>query len=476
MHIDVLLRFMVKQQASDLHVKPKRPPLVRLKGRLIPLKANPLSPEDLENMLQEILTDRQRDQLQDQLYADFGYSLHGVSRFRATVFYQRGTLSGVFRRVPFEFPGIDEWGLPEVLKEFTDLRQGLVLVTGPTGSGKSSTLAAMMREVIQKRLVHVVTIEDPIEFLIKDELGAITQREVGSDTRNFADALRNTLRQDPDVIMVGEMRDLETMRTALTAAETGHLVFSTLHTNGAAHTVDRIIDTFPDGAHRQVRQQLGMVLQGVVSLELVQRKDGEGLIAAVEILRSSPRVGKLISEGNTGELHEEIGKSVSFYRMQTMNQSLLALVINGVVHPSVALAASPASDELDLMLRKWLYTGAVEGEDAMADSMADYSKIQELLEIRRLYEELQDKYETDMAEAGSRVEYMESELRQRSDAEGSTETRVQELEKELEHARRALEVQRQEWESKVERLQVRIKELLAAETGTDSGRPGFFRR
>ena len=306
MTIDELLRFMVQQDASDLHLKPMRPPLLRINGKLLPLKTDPLHPDLLRDMLNALLNDKLKQQLEDNGAIDFGHSVSGISRFRASVFMQRGTLCAVFRRVPFEFPSLDDWGLPPVLTELTKLSQGLVLITGPTGSGKSSTLAAMMRMVINTRLVHVVTIEDPIEFLLNDNLGAVTQREIGTDTPGFAAALRNALRQDPDVIMVGETRDLPTIQTVLTAAETGHLVFSTVHTNGAAQTIDRIIDQFPEGNHRQIRQQLASVLQGIISLKLVERADGTGLIAAVEILRQSPRVSKLIMDGTLEALEEEI--------------------------------------------------------------------------------------------------------------------------------------------------------------------------
>ncbi len=218
----------------------------------MPIQAQPLPPEHIDKLIKEVLSEKQKKHLEEFLYVDFGYSLPGVSRFRATVFFQRGTVSAVFRRIPFNFPSIDDWGLPEVIYDFCKLPQGLILVTGPTGSGKSSTLAAMIKEISEKRAVHIVTIEDPIEFLFRDATGAISQREVGDDTGSFHQALRNTLRQDPDVIMVGEMRDPETIMTAMTAAETGHLVFSTLHTNSAAQSIDRIIDSFPEGQHRQI--------------------------------------------------------------------------------------------------------------------------------------------------------------------------------------------------------------------------------
>ncbi|MDB4324882.1 PilT/PilU family type 4a pilus ATPase [bacterium] len=350
--IDDLLRFMVEQDASDLHLKPRRPPLVRMNGKLLPLKMEPLAPDAIPRLLEPVITERQATKLEDELSIDFGYSVGGLSRFRCSVFHQRGTLSAVFRRVPFDFRSLDDWGLPEVLKEFTRLPQGLVLITGATGSGKSSTLAAMMRLVTQTRLVHVVTIEDPIEFLLNDNKGSVSQREVGTDTPSFEQALRNVLRQDPDVIMVGEMRDATTIQTVLTAAETGHLAFSTVHTNSATQTLDRIIDSFPEGNHRQIRLQLASVLEAVVSLKLVERKDEQGLVAAVEIMRRTPRVAKLIQEGNLEALDEEIEGSVSYYKMQSMNQSLAALVANGVVDYETALSTSSNPGDLDLILRK----------------------------------------------------------------------------------------------------------------------------
>src|SRR5437867_2392369 len=312
MRIDELLKRLAEEEASDLHLKPMRPPMLRSKGKLVEIGDQPLPPAVLKEALHQVLTDRQREQLEENLYLDFGYSLPGVSRFRGAIYHQRGTLAAVFRRVPFKFPTLSEWGLPDSLKEFTRLNQGLVLVTGPAGAGKSSTLAALIREILDTRLLHVVTIEDPIEFLLADLLGSVSQREVGTDTRSFAEALRNTLRQDPDVIMVGEMRDLETVATVLTAAETGHFVLSTLHSNSAAQTIDRVIDAFPEGQQRQVRLQLAQILQGVVCLQLVERSDGLGMVAAVEVLRKNPRISKLVGEGKIAELHEEMERSVSF--------------------------------------------------------------------------------------------------------------------------------------------------------------------
>ena len=239
---------MAKKEASDLHLKPMRPPLLRIKGRLIPLNADALQPKDLEEMLLEILTPAQRERLEKNQSVDVGYGLTGVARFRCNIFIQRGSFAAVFRRIPFKLPSIAELNLPEVLESFVHLPKGLVLVTGPTGSGKSTTLAGVMRSIIEKRPVHIVTIEDPIEFLFADGKAAVSQREVGTDSPSFDEALKNMFRQDPDVIMVGEMRDWGTMQTVITAAETGHLVFSTLHTNSAAQSIDRIIDSCPPGA------------------------------------------------------------------------------------------------------------------------------------------------------------------------------------------------------------------------------------
>jgi len=485
MKIDDLLRFMVQQEASDLHIKPMRPPLLRVKGKLLPLKADPLPPEHVREMLHAILTERNRETLDERLAVDFGYSLAGVSRFRASVFHQRGTLSGVFRRVPFDFPSLDDWGLPKVLKDTATLPQGLVLITGPTGSGKSSTLAAIMRLISDTRLVHVVTIEDPIEFLLKDGLGAVTQREIGTDTPSFADALRNALRQDPDVIMVGEMRDRTTAETVLQAAETGHLVFSTLHTNSATQTIDRIIDQFPSDQQRQIRQQLAAVLQYVVSLRLVERADGSGMVAAVEILRHTPRVQKLIQEGNLDALQEEIENSVSYHRMQTMNQSLAALVLHQAVRRETALEASTNPGDLDLLLRKMTFA-AEHGEEGtdMAETLSDFSKILELQEIRKAYDELQDSVRQQLAERDDEIRRLREELSRLDTTDTGESAETASLRSENERLAGQIQVVRQEYEAKIERLNARIKDLSGGAptpvTGTrpvaDDGRRGFFRR
>jgi twitching motility protein PilT len=481
--LDDLLVFMVQQEASDLHLKPMRPPLLRLKGKLIPLKGAPLRPDDLDRLLRDRLNERQTQALEQRQCCEFGYSVPGVSRFRGTVFFQRGTLGAVFRRVPFKFPSLDDWKLPDVLKELIDLRQGLVLVTGPTGSGKSSTLAALMHEIINKRLVHIVTIEDPIEFLLNDGLASVTQREVGADTPTFESALRNALRQDPDVIMVGENRDLNTMSTTLTAAETGHVVFTTLHTNSAAQTIDRIIDMFPAEQHRQVRQQLSQVLKAVISMHLVERADGQGLVAAIEILRDSPRASKLIKDGNIADLHEEIERSVDFHRMQSMNQSLAALVIHGVITRETAIQNSTNAADLDLMLRKFFF-GATRrqsqsGEEQEMPSDADYSRIHKLLEIEKLYDDLQERHHQEVHDRDQRIRELQHELRARMESDAQSDTRVRSAEEERDRAARAVESQRVEFETQIQRLQARIRELQS--TGADpaggrGGGGGLFRR
>jgi twitching motility protein PilT len=495
-----LLRFTVQQKASDLHVKPMRPPLLRVEGKLLPVKAQPIPPEELTKMIVEILTPKQRAHLEEKLFVDFGYSIPGVSRFRATVFFQRGTMSGVFRRIPFNFPTLDDWGLPPVLIELCHIPQGLVLVTGPTGAGKSSTLAAMIREITEKSPLHIVTIEDPIEFLFRDGTASITQREVGDDTHSFHEALRNTLRQDPDVIMVGEMRDSETIMTAMTAAETGHLVLSTLHTNSAPQTIDRILDSFPEGQHRQVRIQLSQVLRGIVSLQLVERCDQSGLIAAVEILRDNPKIQKMILEGNIGEIGEEIEKCVSYYKMQTMNQSLIALVLNRVITKETAIKISTNPTELDMELRKFLYAAEKPAEEIsvsdflemgeddqkkrvepMAEPLSDYSKIVELQEIKKLYEEIREKHGIQLADKDENIQRLQDDLRVKDEEINDLKNEIQNGASEREKLKQQLQFTKNDLESKIVRLQERIQQLSAPAAVPSAGmseksKPGFFKK
>src|SRR5581483_4360333 len=255
----------------------------------------------LHEMMESILTPQQKAKLEQNMSVDLGYGVHGLARFRGNIYLQRGTVAAAFRLIPFSIKSLGELDLPQVMLDFCELPMGLVLITGPTGSGKSTSLAAMIKHITQRRQVHIITIEDPIEFLFTDGQASISQREVGTDTTHFTEALRNAMRQDPDVIMVGEMRDPETVSTVITAAETGHLVFSTLHTNSAPQTVDRILDTFPADQQTQVRAQLAQILKGVVSMKLVERADGQGRVATLEILRASPKISKMIEEGEISQ-------------------------------------------------------------------------------------------------------------------------------------------------------------------------------
>jgi twitching motility protein PilT len=500
LHVNELLKFMASQEASDLHLKAMRPPLIRKEGKLFPTDGQPLSLQDLEELIMAILNKKQKAHLEENLFVDFGYSLPGVSRFRATVFYQRSNLGAVFRRIPFDFPTLDDWGLPDVMNEICKIPVGLVLVTGPTGSGKSSTLAAMIKEIIDKEPLHVVTIEDPIEFLFKDTVGSVSQREVGDDTRSFHQALRNTLRQDPDVIMVGEMRDAETIMTAMTAAETGHLVLSTLHTNSAAQSIDRIVDSFPSGQHRQIRIQLSQVLKAIISLKLVSRADQSGLTAAVEIMRDNPKISRLILEGNIAEIDEEVEKSVSFFKMQTMNQSLMALVLNKTISRETALRASTNPADLDRELRKFFYgkenapTPAEEvdqdgysisdyyqmeekstGGEVMAERFSDFSKIVELQEIKKLYEEIQIKHTREMAEKDEAILNLKEDLRLKTDEITNVKGQVQAANQEREKIKQQLTFTKNDLEAKIQRLQERIQQLSPAPQPAEKSK-GFFKK
>ena len=356
MKLSQLLKLMTEKEASDLHVKPMRPPLLRVHGKLVPLKLDPLKPDEIKEMLLPMLSPQQKAKLEEKLSIDLGYGVQGLARFRGNIYVQRGTLAAAFRRVPYDILSIDDWELPPVLEELCDMPMGLVLVTGPTGSGKSTTLAAMINRVVKTRPDHVITIEDPIEFLFSDDLSSVAQREVGMDTISFTEALRNAMRQDPDVIMVGEMRDPETISTVLTAAETGHLVFSTLHTNSAMQTIDRILDSFPSEQQKQIRLQMAQVLKGVVSMQLLERADSSGMVAAQEIMRATPRISALIEKGETNKLLEEVESSVSYYRMQSMNQSLLALLVHTTISYDEAMRATPDPEDLSLKLRKMFPT------------------------------------------------------------------------------------------------------------------------
>ena len=456
MDLDSLLRLMTEKGASDLHLKPKRPPLLRVHGKLMPLELAPLKPSEIEKMVEKIINPAQKAQLEERMALDLGYGVHGLSRFRGNIYVQRGTTAAAFRRIPFEVPGYDDLGLPSVLDQFTNLNTGLVLVTGPTGSGKSTTLATLIRSIKGRRPVHIITIEDPIEFLFSDDVATISQREIGTDTPSFGDALRNAMRQDPDVIMVGEMRDAETVATVISAAETGHLVFSTLHTNSAAQTIDRILDHFPGNLQNQIRQQLSQVLQGVVSMKLVEKKDGEGLVPALEILRGSPRVAELIARGQTKELLEEIEGSVAYYGMQSLNQSLMALLVHDEISYREAMHQSPDPEDLSLKLRRMFPEIEERGEMSAA---SDFSQILELMEIRKLYEEQEEKNRLRMGEKDEMIKTLEQTIADRDQSLGQLRDEADEARKQREKMKAEYDRLRTEAQEKIDKLGERIRQL-----------------
>ena len=456
-----MLVYMAKQEASDLHLKPMRPPLIRVRGRLIPIPGSEaLKPGDLEKILLPVLNKTQREKFDAVQSVDFGYGVPGVARFRGNMYMQRGTVGGVFRRIPIQIKGIEELELPLSVQDMTKIPDGLVLVTGPTGSGKSTTLAAMISDIAAREPLHIVTIEDPIEFLFMDRVAAISQREVGTDTPNFREALRNSMRQDPAVVMVGEMRDIETMQTVLTAAETGHLVFSTLHTNNAAQTIDRIIDAFPADQHKQIRSQLALVLRGIISLKLIKTREGN-LTAAVEVLKNSPRVAKLIEDGHTKDILEEIESSVGLYRMQSMNQSLIALLAHQKISYQDAMELSSDRDDLSLKLRKLfpqIEERVRQGGD-MAPSYSDFSQITELMDIKRLYEEQEANWRLRIAEKDEELETLRHDLEFQRQQSSQKQTGHSAKDEEIARLKSELERFRSEAQGKINQLQERIKEL-----------------
>src|SRR3954464_8058142 len=341
---DVMLETM-RQGASDLHLTAGSAPLIRIRGQLIPLDTPILTPQAVREVVYSILTDEQRKRLENDWQIDFAYSLPGAARFRVNAYFQRASIGAAFRLIPSEMPALDSLDLPPVLRDLTKKPRGFVLVTGPTGSGKSTTLAAMLDAINEERHEHIMTIEDPIEFLHKHKNCIVNQRELGADAKSFGLALKAALRQDPDVILVGEMRDLETISTALTAAETGHLVFATLHTQDTAQTVDRIIDVFPSHQQGQVRMQLAVGLQGIVTQTLIPTADGAGRCLAAEILVPTAGVRNLIREGKIHQIYSLIQTGAN-HGMQTMDASLAALVRKGQIDMKTAESRSSNPTEL----------------------------------------------------------------------------------------------------------------------------------
>ncbi|HPS78252.1 MAG TPA: PilT/PilU family type 4a pilus ATPase [Thermoanaerobaculaceae bacterium] len=485
--LDDLLKFMTKKGASDLHVKPMRPPLLRIGGNLTPIKSVPLKPKEVEEMIMALLSPAQRQKLEEHQSVDLGYGVPGVARFRCNVFVQRGSYAAVFRRIPFDIKNYADLNLPDVVATFAHIPAGMVLITGPTGSGKSTTLAAIVQDISRVRPCHIVTIEDPIEFLFGDHMATISQREVGTDTPAFREALRNAMRQDPDVIMVGEMRDRETMATTMTAAETGHLVFSTLHTNSAAQTIDRIIDTFPSDQQGQLKSQLAQILKAVVSMQLLPRADGQGLVPACEILVNSPKVSKHIEHGEIKEIYNEIETSVGYYRMQTMNQSLIALLVNGTITYDVARERSGDPEDLSLKLRK-MFPKIEESqrEGAPMPAPGDFAQIVELMEIKKLYEEQEERWKSRYLEKDEQIAQLQGDLAELRQEAATSGTTLAELRNQLEAARAERERLVQEANLRIDKLNERIRDLnqqMVGGRGAATAAPppekppsGFFKR
>lgn len=345
-----LLRLMMDKGASDLHITAGSSPRLRINGKLVPMEVPPLTPAETKELCYSILTDSQRHKFEEAQELDLSFGVKGMSRFRANIFIQRGTVAGAFRAIPYKIMSFKELGLPPVVEELTKKPRGLVLVTGPTGSGKSTTLAAMIDRINQERSDHIITIEDPIEYLHRSKTALINQREVGSDTSAFKSALKYVLRQDPDVVLIGEMRDLETIETALTIAETGHLCFATLHTNSCVQTINRIIDVFPAHQQPQVRAQLSFVLEGVISQLLLPRADGNGRVLAVEVMIPNPAIRNLIREEKIHQIYSQMQVGQAKFGMQTMNQGLLSLYQRRLITMEETLGRSSDPDELRQMM------------------------------------------------------------------------------------------------------------------------------
>ena len=348
--IQDLLRKMIADGGSDLHLSAGGPPRIRIDGKLIPFNAPPLTPVDTRQMCYSILTDAQKHQFEEENELDLSFGIKGVSRFRGNLLMQRGTVAGVFRGIPYKILTFAELGLPPVVQELSEKPRGLVLITGPTGSGKSTTLAAIIDKVNTDRQDHIITIEDPIEFMHQSKNSLINQREVGSDTHTFKKALKFILRQDPDVVLLGELRDMETIETALTIAETGHLCFATLHTNSCAQTINRVVDVFPAFQQPQVRAQLSFVLEGVISQLLAIKSDGKGRVMGLEIMVPNAAVRNLIREDKVHQIYGQMQMGQGKSGMQTMNQSLMGHFMKRSITLDEALGRSSDPDELRTML------------------------------------------------------------------------------------------------------------------------------
>ncbi len=350
--LNQLLKQMVEQGGSDLHITTNSPPQIRVDGILKPFNSPPLTPAETKQLSYSILTDNQKHRLEENLELDFSFGIKGLARFRANVFHQRGAIAAAFRQIPYEIRGFRELGLPAIVERLCEKPRGLILVTGPTGSGKSTTLAAMLDKVNRERHEHIITIEDPVEYLHSHKKCIVNQRELHADTHSFSNALRSALREDPDVVLIGEMRDHETVESALRIAETGHLTFATLHTNSAAQTINRIIDIFPAHQQGQIRVQLSFVLEGIMCQSLLPRAGGKGRVMAMEILIPNAAIRNLIREDKVHQIYGMMQTGQAKHGMQTFNQSLASLYFKRMITQQTALARSSHPDELQEIIAR----------------------------------------------------------------------------------------------------------------------------
>jgi len=344
------LRLVIEKSATDLHITAESPPVMRINGSLVTMPFPPLTANETKQLCYSLLTESQRHRFEEARELDFSFGIRGLSRFRGNLFLQRGAVGGAFRLIPYEVRGLAALGLPPIVAELTKLPRGLVLVTGPTGSGKSTTLASMIDKINRERREHIITVEDPIEFVHEHRGCIVNQREVYADTEDFSAALKHVLRQDPDIVLVGEMRDLETVTSALTVAETGHLVLSTLHTNSAVQTVNRILDIFPTNQQPQVRAQLSLVLQAVISQQLIPRADGRGRVLAVEVMIPNAAIRNLIREEKIHQIYSQMQVGQSKFGMQTMTQSLVDIYHRRLISYDEAVGHATELDELRTMI------------------------------------------------------------------------------------------------------------------------------
>ena len=356
-----LLSMMIEKNASDLHITTGSAPRFRIDGKLMHIDEPPLTPADTKSVCYSILTDAQKHKFEENNELDLSFGIKGLSRFRGNIFMQRGAVAGAFRTIPFGIRGFKELGVPEIVNELVKKPRGLILVTGPAGSGKSTTLAAMVDRINSERYDHIITIEDPIEYLHTHKKCLINQREVNADTTSFKTALRHVLRQDPDVVLIGEMRDLETIEAALTVSETGHLTLATLHTNSAVQTINRVIDVFPPHQQEQIRVQLSFVLEGILAQQLIPKKSGQGRVLAVELLVPNPAIRNLIREDKIHQIYSMMQTGQSKFGMQTMNQSLFDLYSKGLLSYEDAIGRSTIPDELIQVIEKGVTKTPVRG-------------------------------------------------------------------------------------------------------------------